>query len=78
LYAGNDPINVVDPSGRNWFWCTISIVGFGIGFAAVVAGIFAITAAAPIAGLVLFFAYAGIAGGVFDMLVNAYGYATQC
>lgn len=70
-YVGCDPVNAVDPSGRQYLGCALSSLGLAAGTATVAAGLLGTL---PTAGLSNFATIAGLAG----LGVSVIGFRETC
>jgi hypothetical protein len=69
VYAGDDPVNLVDPSGKDAFDCALAIAVIVLTSVIVVAAILVlIFAASPLTDILFWLAWIGALGGA-DLLV---------
>jgi hypothetical protein len=70
-YANDDPVNVVDPSGKDAFDCALAIAAIVLAAVIAVAAILAlIFANPPLAGILLYLAWIGALGGGGLVVIN--------
>jgi len=75
-YVGDDPVGRTDPTGHCDFWCVASLVGMGVGLAAVIVGL-VVAAPVIVSATVIAVGVGILAGGLYAGVSNGWNFNGQ-